>query len=195
MEAAFKSFPDVAFEVRWRPFQLNADASLVGENKLQMYNRKFGADRVAAIVPHMTKMMAQIGVEYNMGGLTGNTFDSHRLLAWAETFGLDKQDALVEELFMNYFSQEKFLGDREVLVAAAAKAGLEGAKARELLADESSFKLEVQQQLTLPSKLRVSGVPFFVVTRMDGEEPSTAHTVSGAQEAESFVHMFEDMLE
>ena len=83
-------------QVRWRPFQLNADASLVGENKLQMcgaqhahapslsprpasalrprdwgraffktsthgarYNRKFGADRVAAIVPHMTKMMAR----------------------------------------------------------------------------------------------------------------------------------------
>lgn len=40
------------------------------------------------------------------GGLTGNSLDSHRFIIWAgETAGSKKQNQLVEELFLNYFSQ------------------------------------------------------------------------------------------
>jgi predicted DsbA family dithiol-disulfide isomerase len=58
-------------------------------------------------------------------GKTGNTFNSHRLIWWARTHGPETQNALVEELMMNYFCQEKFINDRAVLVAAAEKAGLQ----------------------------------------------------------------------
>ena len=44
---------------------------------------------------------------------------SHRLIYFAGMKG--KQDALVEELFLNYFSEEKFIGDRTILLAAAEK--------------------------------------------------------------------------
>ena len=40
-----------------------------------------------------------------MEGLTGNTLDSHRLIAAAGQQGPQIQDALVEELFSNYFTQ------------------------------------------------------------------------------------------
>lgn len=62
--------------------------------------------------------------EPSYGGLTGNTFDSHRLIWWARTQGAATQDAVVEELMLNYFCQEKFINNRAVLVAAADKAGL-----------------------------------------------------------------------
>lgn len=40
-----------------------------------------------------------------MEGSTGNTLNSHRLIALAGQQGLDKQDKLVELLFKAYFTQ------------------------------------------------------------------------------------------
>ena len=51
----------------------------------------------------------------------------------------------MEELFINYFSQEQFLGDASVLKAAAAKVGLEGADA--IIDDESALLEEVEDEL------------------------------------------------
>ena len=43
-----------------------------------------------------------------MGGLTGSTLDSHRLIHWAgEVGGTEAQNAVVEELFNNYFAQAR----------------------------------------------------------------------------------------
>eukprot|EP00798_Chlamydomonas_sp_ICE-L_P025415 gene25415-11073_t len=44
-----------------------------------------------------------------------------------ESANLEVLNALVEELFLNYFTQEKFINSREVLLAAADKVGLIGA--------------------------------------------------------------------
>ena len=54
-------------------------------------------------VPQET--FAQEGMQYNMDGLTGNTLDSHRLIAHAGDQGPEKQDALVEGLFKAYFTE------------------------------------------------------------------------------------------
>lgn len=107
------------------------------------------------------RVYANEGLHYSTGGLTGNTLDSHRLIEWAGKHGADKQDALVEELFLNYFTQEKYIGDREVLVAAANKVGLTGAA--EYLADPNNGRQEV---LDMVNKARgIGGVPFFVVNK------------------------------
>ncbi len=46
-----------------------------------------------------------------MDGLTGNTLDSHRLAAWAgRTYGLAKQNALMEEMMNSYFSMDEYIG-------------------------------------------------------------------------------------
>lgn len=42
----------------------------------------------------------------------GNTLDSHRLLYLAGQQGLDKQHNLAEELFLGYFTQGKYIGDK-----------------------------------------------------------------------------------
>ena len=55
----------------------------------------------------MTAKFKSIGIDYSMGGMTGSTMDSHRLIQYSEKFGVDKQNELVEELFNNYFCQEK----------------------------------------------------------------------------------------
>ena len=43
-----------SFEVRWHPFFLNPDAPKEGVNKMEMYNQKFGEQRVQQMVPMMT---------------------------------------------------------------------------------------------------------------------------------------------
>lgn len=48
---------------------------------------------------------AKEGLNYTMEGKTGNTLNSHRLIALAGQQGLDKQDKLVELLFQAYFTQ------------------------------------------------------------------------------------------
>lgn len=169
--------------VRWRPYQLNPGAPEAGESKREMYHRKFGAQRVAAMVPMMTQRFAEVGVAYSLGGLTGQTMDSHRLSAHALKVGGEAvQNALMEELFLNYFSQEKYIGDSAVLAAAAEKVGLEGAAA--VIADKGVMRAEVEGELRSFAR-GVRGVPHFVI---DGQ-----HHLSGAQPTEAFVEIFEEL--
>ena len=46
----------------------------------------------------------------------GNTLDSHRLLYLAGQQGLEVQHKLAEELFIGYFTQGKYIGDRQVQI-------------------------------------------------------------------------------
>jgi predicted DsbA family dithiol-disulfide isomerase len=48
---------------------------------------------------------AQEGLQYNIDGMTGNTLDSHRLIAHAAKEGPERQNALVEGLFKAYFTE------------------------------------------------------------------------------------------
>jgi predicted DsbA family dithiol-disulfide isomerase len=90
------SFTDkLEVEVRWRPFFLNANASKVPTNKLEMYHQKFGKEKVEQMVPFMVQKFASIGIDYKMGGDVGNTMDSHRVIAYAEDFGSEKQNVRV----------------------------------------------------------------------------------------------------
>ncbi len=45
------------------------------------------------------------GLDYTMDGLTGNTLNSHRLIAFAGQQGVDVQDRVVEQVFKAYFTE------------------------------------------------------------------------------------------
>ncbi|KIZ01597.1 hypothetical protein MNEG_6368 [Monoraphidium neglectum] len=203
------------FRVRWFPFQLNPLASYEGENKLQMYNDKFGPGRVAQMIPMMTRTYAEEGLPpYNMDGLTGNTLNSHRLLLWAaEAHGLQAQNRLVDELFkglglagpwwvrppgpggcggwgLGYFTGARFINDRAFLLEAAAAAGLPSDAAAKVLDDPESYLEETQQELRrYPG---VTGVPHFVI-RAAGDQRPLAR-LGGAQPPEEFQEVFEGIV-
>lgn len=63
--------------------------------------------RPAALHKHARcRTFSELGLQYNIDGLTGNTANSHRLIAWAgATGGAATQNALVQELFSNYFCE------------------------------------------------------------------------------------------
>lgn len=181
----------VSFVVTWKPFFLNPDAPKEGLNKLQYYNDKFGADRVAQILPQMSKVFSDEGLTYSLGGMTGSTLDSHRLSEWAKKeFGRSKQDALMTAMFDSYFCEEKFLGDSNVLLEAATKAGLPSDGARSILEDENKYLQDVSEKVKEARQMRVSGVPFFLVYPVDkGRQPLG---VSGAQPPEAFIDILQE---
>ncbi|KAL3150213.1 hypothetical protein ABBQ32_000072 [Trebouxia sp. C0010 RCD-2024] len=185
LETAIKKFQgQKSFEVRWHPFFLNPDASKEGVNKLEMYKQKFGEQRVKQMVPMLTEVFAKEGLSYTMEGSTGNTLNSHRLIALAGQQGLDKQDKLVELLFKAYFTQGLFINDKQVLLKAAEEAGIEGAQ--HLLDTEDELKSEVLHEVKTIAQARgVTGVPFFII--------NDKYQLSGAQDPDTFAKVFETL--
>merc|ERR1711871_721817 len=119
--------PDTHFDVRWRPFFLNADSPVEGRNKREAYVAKFGEERVKQMEPYMVQVGRQAGIEFSYGGNTGNTLRSHRLVEWAfAQGGAAAQDRVVEAMFQGYFEKEQDITSIQFLVAVAHTAGIDG---------------------------------------------------------------------
>jgi predicted DsbA family dithiol-disulfide isomerase len=167
------------FEIRWHPYFLNPSAPKEGVSKKDCYKEKFGP-RFEQITGRMTQIFKNLGMEYNLSGLTGSTMDSHRLIYLAGQQGLDKQNALVEQLFIGYFTQAKYIGDMAFLVESAKKVGVEGAA--EFLENPNNGLKEVKEELEKYSA-HIAGVPNFII---DGK-----HQFSGGQPPEVFLKTFD----
>jgi len=176
------------FSITWKPFFL--DPRLPGgegKDKLAHYKSKFGAERVAAMMPRMVQTFKEEGIDgYSISGNVGNTMDSHRLLEHALAVGGPaKQDALVEHLFDRYFLKGRALSSREVLLDAAAAAELDGA---ERLLDGDAYHEQVFEEVEKAYGAGVSGVPYF---RIDGG--GHGKELSGGQPPEAFLQIFRSL--
>ncbi|XWS75647.1 hypothetical protein CRYUN_Cryun01aG0109000 [Craigia yunnanensis] len=138
------------FVVKWHPFFLDPSAPKEGVNKREFYERK------------------------------GNTLESHRLINFAGKQGFDKQHNLVEELFLGYFTQGIYIGDREFLLESARKVGVEGAA--EFLENPNNGVKEVNEELEKYSA-NISGVPNYTI--------NGKHQLSGGQPPEAFMRAFQ----
>lgn len=184
-EAALKALPGVSARVAWRPFFLDAALPASGKDKMAHYNTKFGAPRVAQMLPMMAKVGAAEGIAFDYGGLIANTEASHALIAAAAAHGgAALQDACVEALFQHYFEKQGNIGDEAAISALCAAAGLPAAAAKAALTPAGRAAVRAEER-ELRATLGISGVPFFVIRRADGAgEPVE---ISGAAEAPSFV--------
>mmetsp|Transcript_4607 Transcript_4607/g.18351 ORF Transcript_4607/g.18351 Transcript_4607/m.18351 type:complete len:133 (-) Transcript_4607:2321-2719(-) len=131
--------------------------------------------------------MADIGIRFSMGGKTGSTVDSQRLLAWClEKYGWQKQNELVEALFLDNFQNERFIGDPTVLLDASKRVGIDDAA--EVLGEgnEAVFLDEVMTQYqSYTERFGMDGVPSWII---DG---SIVHM--GAQSVQEFINVFLDL--
>lgn len=68
----------MAFDVRWRPFELNPNLPKgKGYDKMQYYESKFGPAMVRSMIPRMKAVAEEYGIHMEYGGSVGNTLDSH----------------------------------------------------------------------------------------------------------------------
>jgi len=182
LERALAAWPDAPqVEIVHRSFQLNPSMPQGTTSLRRDYLRaKYGwsPSQAARIDAEMEERAAGDGLEYHLtaDGLTGNTFDAHRLVHLARDRG--RQDESVERFFRAYFTEQRSLFDRASLETLAVDAGLDADETRGVLAGRD-YADAVTADLREARALGISGVPFFVFDRRLG--------VSGAQPVDVFV--------
>ena len=152
---------DVA--IHFQPLELNPDMAPEGENTTEHVTRKYGSnrERSAASRNAMKESGDALGFTFNYGPQSRiwNTFDAHRLLHWAGLEG--RQLELKEALFKSNFTDQLPTSDHDVLVGAAKAAGLDEARAREVLTS-GEFSDQVRRDEMLWRNRGINAVPSVV---------------------------------
>jgi predicted DsbA family dithiol-disulfide isomerase len=160
--------------VRWHPFQLNPDMPSGGIDRKSYRIGKFGSwERSQELDAQVTAAGEDEGIAFRFDKMvrTPNTLDAHRVIWLAGERGV--QDAVVEALFLAYFTDGRDLSDRAKLAEIAAEAGLDRAEVDGLLAGAGGLDV-VRAGEEQARRLGVSGVPFFVVNgwvALSGAQP------------------------
>ena len=168
--------------IRHRAFQLQPDIDTTVRTADYLAEKyQLPSEKVKEMQANVCAIADGEGLCYNLDEtLSGNTFDAHRLLLWAAT--IDKQDALLEEMYSAYFEKSEPLFSHSDLIAVATRVGIEESDISKVL-ESNAFRDEVIADRTLASQLGATGVPFFVVDMKYG--------ISGAQPLEAFTQTLE----
>jgi len=174
LEKALALRPDIAAEVRWRPYFLNDWIPREGIDRKTYLETKFGSvERYAAIAERVAAAARSEGLDYALDKIARqpNTLDCHRLILWAR----NTADAgrMKQRLMELYFSEGADLTDAEVLVSAAIDCGMDGDLVRKLLASDADVE-RIEGEARAAKEAGVDGVPCFIF--------GNVLAVAGAQE-------------
>jgi predicted DsbA family dithiol-disulfide isomerase len=180
-EAAMESFEHAdEVTIMWRSFELDQEAPKESEGTAaERLAAKYGmsVERAETLHGEMTERAAAEGLEFRFDlARGGNTFDAHRLIHLAATYG--HQAAAQERLMRAYFTEGERIADKDTLIRLLVEVGVDAEEARDVLETER-FASDVREDELLAAQLGIQGVPFFVLDRRLG--------VSGAQPPEVLV--------
>ena len=168
---------EIDAEMHFQPFELNPQMAPEGEDIVEHLSRKYRID--AAQIERNREAIRlrgeEVGFRFGTRGRIWNTFDAHRLLHWAGIEG--RQHELKRALLAAYHSEGRNPGDADVLAACAAQAGLDAARAREVIAS-GAYADEVRASERHWHELGVNSVPAVIVNER--------HLISGGQPPEVF---------
>jgi predicted DsbA family dithiol-disulfide isomerase len=180
--AALEGQHDV--RVRWLPFQLNPTIPKEGISRKEYRIRKFGSwERSQELDAKLVAVGESEGIRFAFDRIerTPNTVDAHRLIWLADQQGC--QNAIVESLFVGYFTEGRDITDRQTLIDVVADAGLERRLAGAMLNSDEGMNA-IKEAEALSRRLRVDGVPFFIV--------NNKISLSGAQQPDTFLDAFRE---
>lgn len=163
--------------IRHRAFQLQPEIATTVPTKAYLAEKyRMAEAQVEEMQANVCAIADGEGLCYNLDEtLSGNTFDAHRLLLWAETIG--KQDQLLEVMYSAYFEKSLPLFSHEDLIQVCTAAGIDEDDVRAILQSDD-FTTQVLEDRALATQLGATGVPFFVIDMKYG--------ISGAQPLEAF---------
>ncbi len=162
LEKAIALRPEVAVEVRFRPYFLNPWVPREGISRKDYLTTKFGSpERYGSIAQRAAQAAAAEGLTYALDRIQRqpNTLDCHRLIRWADEIG--NAARMKQRLMDLYFTEGGDLTDRELLVKAAADCGLDGERVRERLAGEDDVA-QVERDAESAKEAGIDGVPCFI---------------------------------
>jgi predicted DsbA family dithiol-disulfide isomerase len=173
LEQALEGFPgDVT--VTYRAYQLDPSPVPRPVRTVDALAAKFGGpERAAQMVARVRVIAAGDGLTLNFDrAVAANTFDAHRLIAWAT--GQGRQVVMLSALQRAHFADGVDLGSRPALARVAGAVGLDEAAARAYLESPAGAD-QVHADIAEARELGITSVPTFVI---DGK-----YAVQGAQEA------------
>jgi predicted DsbA family dithiol-disulfide isomerase len=161
LEKAIELRPEIAVEVRFRPYFLNPWVPCEGMSRKEYLTTKFGSpERYRAIAERVARAAAAEGLTYNLDNIKHqpNTLDCHRLILWAG----ESAGRMEQRLMELYFAEGGDLADRDVLIAAAAACGLDPEWVRQRLASQEDVD-RVTREADSAKEVGIDGVPYFVL--------------------------------
>jgi len=183
LEQAIALKPEIAVDVRFRPYFLNPWVPREGMSREDYLITKFGS------VENYNKNGDRIVAAAESAGLTyarekikrqPNTLDCHRLIYWATQNG--NGGRMKQRLMELYFTEGGDLSDREVLVKAAADCGLDAEDARARLASDQDVE-RIEAEALSAKEAGIDGLPCFIFGGI--------FAVSGAQSPEVLAQAME----
>ncbi len=171
---------DIAVELRFQPFELNPTMDAEGADAAEYLIAKYGMSReqLAESRQRIAERGAAVGFTFGERKRVWSTFDAHRLLHWAGVEGPPgSQHALKRALLRAYHGEGRNPGAHAVLLELAMAVGLDGERAREVLA-RNEFADDVREAERFWQQAGINAVPAVVINRR--------HLVSGGQPPEVF---------
>lgn len=182
LEQALDRMSDVVKpSIHFQPFELNPQMPPEGQDIDEHLAAKYGAtpEQSARNREAIRERGESVGFTFSMDkrGRIYNTFDAHRLLHWADEEGRQRQ--LKHALFKAYFTDGLNPGAHDVLLRAAEEAGLDTAKAREIL-ESDAFGQETREQEQFYLEQGIHSVPAVII--------NDRYLIQGGQPVEAFEH-------
>ena len=171
---------DIAVELHFQPFELNPTMGNEGADAAEYLIAKYGMSReqLAESRRRIAERGAAVGFTFGERKRVWSTFDAHRLLHWAGVEGPPgSQHALKWALLRAYHGEGRNPGAHAVLLELAIAVGLDGERAREVLA-RNEFADDVREAERFWQQAGINAVPAVVINRR--------HLVSGGQPPEVF---------
>lgn len=167
--------------LHFQPFELNPDMPPEGEDLSGHLTRKYGSTpaQQAQIQTAIRERGAAVGFAFcpTGRGRIVNTFNAHRLLHWAGLESAERQFALKRALLEAYDGRGERVDHEDVLLAAVRQAGLDEARARQILAgDDYATEVRAAERRWLDAGIH--SVPAVVINER--------HLISGGQPPEVF---------
>jgi predicted DsbA family dithiol-disulfide isomerase len=183
LERALGQFPG-RVNVTYRAYKLDASPVPRPLPIKEALAAKFGGSRRAdQMFEHVTGVAAGDGLRLDFDrAIAANTFDSHRLVAWAA--GQDRQVEMLDALQRAHFQDGIDIGSRSALAEVAGRIGLDRAAALTYLESDAGTGA-VNADLAEARELGITSVPTFVI---DGK-----YAVQGAQEPATLLAALEEI--
>ncbi|PJZ69764.1 dithiol-disulfide isomerase [Leptospira perolatii] len=177
--------PGDRFTIQWKPFELNPHIPTEGEDRVQHLAKKFGSvERVKAIVKRTAEVAKSAGLEFKGSeeGRQPNTLLLHALVRRARNY--QKESELAGVFFRKFFSEESDLTNERTILDCLKEVGISEAEFAEVKNDQNFLK-EIALEEEEGRNLGITGVPFYIF--------NDKYAVSGAQESELFLKVFEQL--
>ena len=164
LNKALKNFPNIKFDIRHIPFQLNPDMPTEGILRDKYLEIKFGGKDYAAPMYENMKLKAnESGINLNLDKIkkTPNTVLSHLLIILSEQFNL--QNEIKEKIYQSYFIDGLDIGDINILIDIAKQNNISKNIFKDFINDENIQN--VKSKILLAKDKKINGVPFFEIEK------------------------------